>query len=69
MVFNKRDLTPKGREREREVARNMRVTSVTGCWCHDSLKRKLIPFPKMYKRKALFYGNMVAANIRQDFEH
>ena len=27
--FNKRDLTPKGRERE--VARNMRVTSVTGC--------------------------------------
>ena len=23
----------------------------------------------MFKRKALFYGNMVAANIRQDFEH
>ena len=29
IFFNKRDLTPKGRERE--VARNMRVTSVTGC--------------------------------------
>lgn len=38
MVFNKRDFTHQGRERE--VARNMRVTSVTGCWCHDSLKRK-----------------------------